>query len=442
MGMGTDKVLLEVEQPKKVGRPKFDRDLIARYIAQNKTTFWIRKATGASARTIRMIKQELKNKEIAQTDAIIHDTDLAIAKVEKQMEMRQMPKESLEFNEACKVASGTNRGFYEWLTENTKAAKRIFSNTKDVWIKLGSPSILALKDKTMPDGDNFGHAFLDLFLNFSDPEKMRRLRRRKKNIRYLMRYLGRQDINENYFRMKQEREPIEVRRVPCIEMLDFPLQLERVINRIAAQFGIEGELILKLKLASMMRTGKGSEDREMWGIKRGANGETFLLMNGENDYVFEVKSKGEQHRKIQWLPTTVRALLWQIYQKRKDGEQLIQIEVGEFRKAFKEACILEGLPPLHLHDLRKVSITWLWALGVGLDVAIEMNVGWTSMETMHTHYLHLRSGELLKKDKRAIYKANIPEWFKEGLDQYIPDEIKFLQDRIKELEQKLSGGVA
>jgi len=75
-----------------------------------------------------------------------------------------------------------------------------------------------------------------------------------------------------------------------------------------------------------------------------------------------------------------------------------------------------GLPPLRLHDLRKTSITWLWILGVPLEIASELNVGWTTLNVVKRHYLDMRKH--IKRSEREKYADNIPDWFKDGLSEY------------------------
>jgi hypothetical protein len=69
--------------------------------------------------------------------------------------------------------------------------------------------------------------------------------------------------------------------------------------------------------------------------------------------------------------------------------------------------------------MRKISITWLFVMGVPLELAVMINVGWREMSTPQKHYLHMRT--LLKKSDRRAYRENIPEWYKDGLDEYIED---------------------
>lgn len=392
---GTDKALLEIRRARKVGRPKFDREKIASLIKARYSTQYIRKLTGASSRTIRLVKKEMREKGI----------------ITAPIDIEKLEREAQNFNEATKIAMGLDFGFYEWLKSKTKpnSVSYIFGFTEKCWHKFGSPSIVALKDREIPDADNFAMAWLQHF-----EQDKQRLRRRKKLIRNLFRFIGRHDINDRYFTMSRAREPIEKREVPEIEFIDFPTKLDHAIARLEKPFGIEGPFTARLKLVTNMRTGKGQ--RELWGIHKGKNEGSFIIMNNADEFVFKVKAKAGEEWQITWLPNTIRQTLWQIYQARKDGENLITIDVDEFRKAFKEVCQKHGLPPLHLHDLRKISLTWFYVCGVPLEIATSLNVGWKDLNTARDFYLHYRN--LLTNDKKEAYKANIPNWFKEGLDQY------------------------
>jgi len=52
-----------------------------------------------------------------------------------------------------------------------------------------------------------------------------------------------------------------------------------------------------------------------------------------------------------------------------------------------------------------------------MEINSELNVGHRDLNTLKRHYLQSRG--LLGKTQREAYKAKIPEWFKEGLEEYI-----------------------
>lgn len=55
-------------------------------------------------------------------------------------------------------------------------------------------------------------------------------------------------------------------------------------------------------------------------------------------------------------------------------------------------------------------------MGIPLEIATTLNVGWKDLSTARDHYLELRA--FLKKSARHAYRVNISEWYKEGLDEY------------------------
>jgi integrase len=425
----TDKKLFEIEvTPKKgVGRPRKNREEIAAAIKDGKNTRWIKRHLGPiSDSTLGRIRRELKLGQI----------------IPVKTDLEKLGDEAIDFNEATKRAMNTKEGFHEFLRARIKEANRIFRFCEKTWLKLGSPSPSLIADRNSNKAADFASDIVGLFIGDNSSEYIRQIRTRKKYIRYLFRFLGRDDINNRYLTMTLSRDPEQIREVPAINLTNFPPKLEAAIkdtalyfyNRYGTLAGIEAELILDGKIVWKIRTGNLNDERELFGIKRGM-GETSLVMNSPNEMIFKTKAKLRERWDITWTPTKVRELLWEIYNTRKDGEAIFQLNLNEFRRVFKENCVKNGLPPLTLHDLRRVSITWLYIMGVPLEVAIELNVGWTDFNTVKKHYIRLRN--LLKNDVKAEYRKNIPAWYKDGLDQYIEGN-ETLLDRIKELEVKLA----
>jgi hypothetical protein len=167
-----------------------------------------------------------------------------------------------------------------------------------------------------------------------------------------------------------------------------------------------------------MRNGKKSDGRELLGIKVAEpNGCSWMIFNSKDEVRGEFKCKRNEIWPLQWLPIEVRHKVYSIYCQRKIGDSLFQIDIRKLRDTFKEITEKIIGRPLHLHDLRKVSITWLWAMRIDLSIATELNVGWKSIDTAKKHYLDIR--KLLKKPEKEAYRNNIPSWFKEGLEEYI-----------------------
>jgi hypothetical protein len=59
-------------------------------------------------------------------------------------------------------------------------------------------------------------------------------------------------------------------------------------------------------------------------------------------------------------------------------------------------------------------------MGVPLELAVMINVGWRDMSTVQRHYLHMRN--LLKKTERLAYREKIPLWYKDGLEEYTEEK--------------------
>ena len=220
--------------------------------------------------------------------------------------------------------------------------------------------------------------------------------------------------------MTQSRDPINIRRIPQIEMREFPSQVQSMldeINVIDPQVGLATEF----KIVTQMRTGNRSEDRGLIGIRVGAGHPSYIIMNGPDEFRIHVLEKKREEWDITWLPRRVRERLWGFYQQRENGDPLFSFPVRapKLRSLIAEqsqSFIGVRMVP---HDMRKISITWLFVMGVPLELAVMINVGWKDLNTPKDHYLHMRG--LLKKSERKAYRDNIPEWYKEGLDEYIED---------------------
>ncbi len=189
------------------------------------------------------------------------------------------------------------------------------------------------------------------------------------------------------------------------------------LNTLNPQVGLGSEF----KLCSMMRTGVRADERGLMGIRVGAGGASTIIMSGPDEIRIHVLEKMREEWDITWLPQRVRERLWDLYQTRETGDPLFSFEVRVFRKMVKAAALkhleVEDFIP---HDIRKVSITWLFVMGVPLELAIMINVGWKDMSTVQRHYIHMRN--ILKKSDRLAYREKIPEWFKDGLTEYTEEK--------------------
>lgn len=170
-----------------------------------------------------------------------------------------------------------------------------------------------------------------------------------------------------------------------------------------------------------MRTGDLKAERELWGIRKGTEGKSYLLMSSPDEYRFHLFCKKSEEWDIVWLPRKIRVELWEIYNKVEIGEQLLsKVNLKEYRKQWRHITTKVFGRNLTLHDMRKASITWLYVMGVPLEIATILNVGWKDLSTARDHYLDVR--KLLRKSTKEAYQNNIPDWYKEGLGEFTGDE--------------------
>ncbi len=317
-----------------------------------------------------------------------------------------------DFDQECEVARGIS--FAGWLKTKSKAHKRIFNFCERTWrVIWDKPSLVYARDQDNKLGDQLCMKFIEAF---PDPKRMRD---RKKMIRYIFRFLGRRDLCDAHLTMTQSRDPRAIKRIPQIPMREFPTQLQNAfdtLNMLEPQVGLGAEF----KLCAQLRTGKRSEDRGLMGIKVGAGNPSYIIMNGPDDFRIHVVEKRGEEWDIAWLPRRVRERLWSLYKTRETGDPLFSFSVGKLRKAFGEATQIHIGVRLTPHDLRKVSITWLFVMGVPLELAVMINVGWKDLNTPKDHYLHMRG--LLKKTDRNAYRNKISAWYKDGLEEYTEDK--------------------
>ena len=75
----------------------------------------------------------------------------------------------------------------------------------------------------------------------------------------------------------------------------------------------------------------------------------------------------------------------------KQGDPLFPIAYDHYRKIFKRAGELTGLPfKITHHNLRSTSLMWTCDADVALEIAIDFGVGWDDMETARRFYLKWR----------------------------------------------------
>lgn len=399
MSKGTDREIFGEETPDRIqtngsqgGRPSINRDLARRLFQAG---FSAKKVAGqlkCHINTARTIRRELE----------------ASGDLEKKGREADLSIVQANFDDECEMAIGIS--FADWLKTKTKSHKRIFNFCQKTWVMWGRPSLVMTKNPENQLGDQLCMKFLEVF-----SEDIDRIRDRKKLIRNLFRYLGRHDLCDRYLTMTQSRDPRPIRRIPQIEMNGFPSKFQAMLdymNGLNPQVGLAAEF----KLTSQMRTGVKKEERGIMGIKVGMGGASYIIMNGPDDFRCHVLEKMREEWDITWIPQRVRARLWELYQTREVGDYLFSFSVKEFRELFKEAAQKFIEIDMVPHDERKVSITWLFVMGVPLELAVMINVGWKDLNTPKDHYLHMRT--LLKKSDRKAYRDQIPAWYKDGLHEY------------------------
>lgn len=393
--IGSDKKILNVKKEdlltKTKGRPEVNRDLALRLFKSKYSTKQISTYLKCSVKTVRRIKKEL----------------IELGELNQDMVSKEAPLIEADFDQECQRATGLS--FLGWLKTKQKSYIPTFNFCSSVWIGLWEkPSLVQLKDVN----DQLGDQLCQKFLNFYQ-EDITRIRRRKVHIRALLRFIGRHDLCDRHLTVSASRDPKNKRPMPIIEMRDFPTKFNEFIE---SKLDEELKFIVKLKCVAQMRTGDLSDERGFFGIKRD-EGQSYLIMNSIDDYRLHVKEKLREYWDITHLPRELREILYEIYLNKNTGEPIFikKDQVKQFGILTKKYLGVK----MHFHDLRKISVTWYYALGVPLEIATMINVGWKDLNTPREHYLHLR--QLLKKNEKKDYAKQIPSWFKEGIEEYLEE---------------------
>jgi len=383
-----------------MGRPKLDRELGYRLLADEKSTPYIRRALHCSARSVRMLRKEMRDKNIVS---------------KAQVDYSKLDQASRNLEDEILEVMGTS--FLEWLKRHRVAATRYFNKAKEAWEFWGKPNIYILKDQNEKLGDQLLEKYVAQFC--SDPVNSRTA---KSLIRPLLIFLGRKDLCDRYLTVTESRDPRNMREVSEVTFTDFPLLLEKAIALLRERMGEKAELLIKLKIITMLRTGSEKANKELFGIKVKETNHTYLIMKSQDEWDFRILAKRNEKWVISWIPSEIRALLFKHYQATEKGAYLFgDIDVNVLRKTWGDCCLRAGLPELILHDMRKIGITWLYTLGIPLEVATDINVGWRDLNTAKRFYVQFR--KVIKREQRDAYRANIPKWFNEGLEEFF-DEVR------------------
>ena len=379
---------------RKPGRPRINRDLAKKFIKEGYTTRQIADYIECSAKSIQRIKKELIEK----------------GELNPLEERNRIPIVEASFDKECIKATGIS--FYDWLRTKLKLHRRVFAFNRRVWERVWNrPSLVLMKDPDYPLGDELCIQFQNFF------NEKTRIRARKKMVRYLFRFLSRHDLLDRHLRLSRSRDPEPIRRIPQISLPDFPVKLQAAIEEFGRKKGDVCATLLKFKIVTQMRTGKRKEDRGLCGMVKGLDGDSYLHFIDVDTFRSQVKEKCDVVWPITWIPKPVREDLFEISERMEWGDYYYRYDmlrtVPVWRAITKRIVGTE----LIFHDLRKISFSWLNVMGVPLLNAASLNVGWRDLNVARDHYLHLRG--LLKKSERQAYAANIPEWFKEGLEEYL-----------------------
>ncbi len=383
-----------------VGRPALDRNLVKRYLEAGHTPAQVAAGIKCKPNTVRMIRRELERE----------------GELHKEERDPYGKLVALDFDDECKRATGYS--FRDWLHNKRKKgnALTVFRFSERTWRRLWNrPSLFLASDRTDQLGDILAQKFLTEF-----KEDTRRIRGRKKHIRQLFTFLGRSDINERHLRMNSSRDPRSVRRVPEISISDFPINLDSALEEMRERYGLMAVTWLKMKICTGIRTGNRPEYRGLLGLSADTKTPSYLMFRGSTWRVQVFEKKGETWP-ITWIPTEVLEDLRTLYDEAQTRDKQFiftytEWEKNELLQAWRQVSAKHIGTELTFHDLRKVSITWLYAMGIPLEIATSMNVGWKDLSTARDHYLELRA--FLKKSARLAYRENIPAWYKDGLDEY------------------------
>ena len=396
----------ETTRIKTKGRPKVNEDLARRLFEANKyTTNQIATQLRCHPDTVRRIRRRLEAAGVLEVVTDIRTRNFVEA----------------DFDQECINAKGTS--FLEWLSTKRKkrGARRVFNFCRKIWVfTWEKPSLVRLMD----EGDSIGDELCLKFLkDWTDPEYNSRNRDRKKQIRPLLAFLKRGDLNDQYMAMRQSRDPRNVKKIPEVNSPTFPLKFIECLEEMEKMHDEYGAGI-RFKLCTQMRTGNRKAERAFFGLRVGTQGKSYVYMESPDVWQIHVLEKQGNEWAISWLPRKVREEIYMISRMRENGDPLWKISMDKFRKAWGEVTKRIIGRKLDLHDLRKISLTWFYVCGLPLEVASRLNVGWKDLSTADRHYIDI--GAMLKFSVREEYVKNIPAWFKDGLDDYIrrdPDKL-------------------
>jgi len=322
---------------------------------------------------------------------------------------------AIDFEEECRRAKGIS--FYGWLKGKTVKYRTLFNKNRRWWKDLlGSPSLVKMADDT----SNLGAQKVQEWVAWADTDVKRR-RRTKKQFRYLIRFLGRTDLLDLFLTLDDSRDPREIRKLPEISLPGHPLKLQKAIEELDKKKPDMATAIM-FKFVTQMRTGiiaiygQEGDDRGLYGMKKGGGTSYFILEEGA--FRSAVLEKRRTEWTISWIPKEVLRRMTDLYNRTEEGKYLFasKFTLEAWREAWGDVTEKHVGKRHTLHDIRKFGITWLYAMDIPLERAVEINAGWKDLNTPKTHYAQYE--KLMKLSERVAYQKNIPEWFKDGLEEY------------------------
>ncbi|MHA2054543.1 MAG: hypothetical protein ACW99F_13185 [Candidatus Hodarchaeales archaeon] len=315
-----------------------------------------------------------------------------------------------EFDEEVMRACGES--FKVYMQNKRKHWKTPYNFVRRTWEHVwNKPSIFLMKDNNDPTGAEMCQLFIQAFGN-----NKKRIRDYKKYIRPFFVFIGRGDLNTKYLTMSKTQDPDAVRELPQLEDYNFPLKLDKAISAFKEVHGTVWAAKIKFKITSGIRTGKYEEERGWTGLRTHEDFKSYIHFYDKDRFTCSVFEKQSEQWRITWIPKSIRHILYEEWKNTAYGDPLIVRSPDNIRQEWYR--ITEPILgfKLEFHDFRKVFATWLVILGVQFNDVAKLNVGWSDLDTLDKHYNQLSSA--IRKSDLEIYKENIPDWFKEELEEY------------------------
>lgn len=394
------------------GRPPIDRELILRNMklvdsngVRRYTDKQLASMAGCKPRSIRRLRVEFREAGLLEE---VDQDKKGIGIIEAELDAE------------CTRAMGYS--FHDWLHtrfKNDSQAHTVFNFCSQVWEQTWDKcSLVEMSER----GNNLADQCAMKF-NEKYGDDRPRMRSRIKKISFLFRFLDIEGVRKKHMRLDNSKHPRSKRKVPEITNVNFGLQYQEIEDQVANEFetkyglGFEARLMLRFKICSQMRTGDIKDERELFGLIHGSQGKNYIKFLNDSQFVAHIFAKRSEEWDLIWLPAAVKDDMKKHLSTINEGDLIWKIDVTEMRNVFGKWTKKITGRRFILHDTRKISVTWLYCLGVPSEVACLLNVGWLDISTAFSHYLDAK--KLLRGSFKEEYSSHIPEWFKEGLDDFI-----------------------